>query len=217
MKPIFRTHFAVRLHSGLQPAPRKMEMICHAGVPALFLLTGTKHPVGRLNSIFIIISTILIVASLTFISAGCGSTSINTASVNTPVNTTPVSTASLSTASLSTTTTLPRTQQPTSVRSTAPAASPLNANQIRISDLPPEAKNTLQLIKKGGPFPYSKDGAVFNNFERLLPVKPSGYYHEYTVDTPGSSDRGARRIVAGSNGEFYYTDDHYNSFKLIVE
>jgi ribonuclease T1 len=83
--------------------------------------------------------------------------------------------------------------------------------------LPPEARTTLQLIESGGPFPYSKDGTVFHNYEGVLPEKPDGYYREYTVVTPGASDRGARRVVAGSNGERYYTDDHYNTFQLIVE
>ena len=88
---------------------------------------------------------------------------------------------------------------------------------INIAELPPEGRTTLGLIKSGGPFPYSKDDTVFSNYEGLLPAKPGGYYHEYTVITPGSHDRGARRIVAGSNGEYYYTDDHYSSFKLIQE
>ena len=88
---------------------------------------------------------------------------------------------------------------------------------IRAWDLPQEARETLHLIKNGGPFPYSKDGSVFGNYEGLLPHEPSGYYHEYTVLTPGSKDRGARRIIAGSGGEYYYTSDHYASFKLIKE
>lgn len=88
---------------------------------------------------------------------------------------------------------------------------------ISVDELPPEGRATLNLIKSGGPFPYSKDGTVFSNYEGLLPERPSGYYHEYTVKTPGSSDRGARRIVAGSNGEYYYTSDHYRSFRLIRE
>jgi len=88
---------------------------------------------------------------------------------------------------------------------------------ISAAALPPEAKITLNLIKGGGPFPYPKDGTIFGNRERRLPAHPRGYYKEYTVKTPGSRDRGARRIIAGSNGEFYYTDDHYNSFKLIKE
>jgi ribonuclease T1 len=103
------------------------------------------------------------------------------------------------------------------VQKNTPSTSQLKAGEVRLSDLPPEAKTTLQLIKSGGPFPYSKDGAVFNNYEGLLPHQASGYYREYTVVTPGSPDRGARRIIAGINNQYYYTDDHYVSFKLIVE
>jgi ribonuclease T1 len=88
---------------------------------------------------------------------------------------------------------------------------------VSLSSLPEEVRDTLKLIKQGGPFPYSKDGTVFSNYEGLLPSKPSGYYHEYTVVTPGSRDRGARRIVAGVPGEYYYTGDHYRSFKRILE
>jgi ribonuclease T1 len=104
-----------------------------------------------------------------------------------------------------------------SVTTSAATVTASNAKIINLNELPPEARTTLQLIKKKGPFPYSKDGAVFNNIEGLLPTKPNGYYHEYTVVTPGSSDRGARRIISGSNGKYYYTDDHYVSFRLIVE
>ncbi|MET9011111.1 ribonuclease domain-containing protein [Streptomyces olivaceoviridis] len=82
--------------------------------------------------------------------------------------------------------------------------------------LPAEARGTLALIDKGGPFPYAKDGTVFGNFERLLPEHRRGYYHEYTVPTPGSHDRGARRIVTGQGGEFYYSDDHYESFRAVL-
>ncbi len=88
---------------------------------------------------------------------------------------------------------------------------------IALSQLPPEARETLELIKAGGPFPYARDGAVFGNRERLLPGAERGYYREYTVRTPGARDRGARRIVAGARGEFYYTDDHYRSFRRIIE
>jgi len=88
---------------------------------------------------------------------------------------------------------------------------------ISAAALPPEAKHTLKLIKQGGPFPYPKDGTTFGNRERRLPAHPHGYYKEYTVKTPGSRDRGARRIIAGSNGEYYYTDDHYNTFNFIEE
>ncbi len=85
------------------------------------------------------------------------------------------------------------------------------------SFLPAEAIATLQAIERGGPFPYSRDGVVFQNRERRLPQQPRGYYHEYTVTTPGSSDRGARRIIAGGEPPevFYYTDDHYRTFRPV--
>jgi ribonuclease T1 len=86
---------------------------------------------------------------------------------------------------------------------------------IAIGDLPPEAPATLARIKKGGPFSYARDGAAFHNFERRLPVMKPSYYRQYTVPTPGARDRGARRIVAGRNGELYYTDDHYRTFRRI--
>jgi len=84
-------------------------------------------------------------------------------------------------------------------------------------DLPPEAHDTLALIKAGGPFPYARDGVVFGNRQGLLPSQPRGYYREYTVRTPGARDRGPRRIVAGRRGELYYTDDHYRTFRRILE
>jgi guanyl-specific ribonuclease Sa len=81
--------------------------------------------------------------------------------------------------------------------------------------LPPEARATIGLIARGGPFPHRQDGAVFGNRELLLPSKPRGYYHEYTVATPGLAHRGARRIVTGGipPEAWYYTDDHYDSFR----
>jgi ribonuclease T1 len=84
-------------------------------------------------------------------------------------------------------------------------------------DLPPEALVTINLIAKGRPFKHRQDGTVFGNREGVLPHKARGYYKEYTVETPGLSHRGARRIIAGADGELYYTDDHYRSFKLIKE
>ena len=87
----------------------------------------------------------------------------------------------------------------------------------KASALPPEARQTLALIKGGGPFPYQRDGVEFRNREGLLPKRERGYYREYTVKTPGAKDRGARRIVAGRAGEYYYTDDHYRSFRRIIE
>ncbi len=88
---------------------------------------------------------------------------------------------------------------------------------IPVEKLPPEARETLALIKAGGPFPYPRDGAVFGNREGLLPKRERGHYREYTVRTPGARDRGARRIVAGRGGEYYYTADHYRSFRRIIE
>ena len=96
-------------------------------------------------------------------------------------------------------------------------ANPSGLPEMKASDLPAEARQTLALIARGGPYPYSRDDATFGNFERILPRKSSGYYKEYTVRTPGESDRGARRIVAGRAGEKYYTPDHYNSFTFIIE
>ncbi|MER2626707.1 MAG: ribonuclease domain-containing protein [Accumulibacter sp.] len=88
---------------------------------------------------------------------------------------------------------------------------------IPLADLPREARQTLALIKAGGPFPYARDGVVFGNYERRLPTRPRGYYHEYTVKTPGRHDRGARRIIAGGEQTYFYTDDHYRSFRRIRE
>jgi len=93
---------------------------------------------------------------------------------------------------------------------------------VAVSALPPEAQQTHRLILTGGPFPYGKDGTVFGNRERVLPRRERGYYREYTVRTPGSRDRGAKRIVCGGSQPghpeaCYYSDDHYASFKLIAQ
>ena len=85
------------------------------------------------------------------------------------------------------------------------------------SALPAEAGTTLALIRAGGPFPHAQDGGTFGNRERILPRRSSGYYREYTVETPGEDDRGPRRIVAGARGDLYWTDDHYASFRQIRE
>jgi ribonuclease T1 len=88
-------------------------------------------------------------------------------------------------------------------------------------DLPHEAQETVRLIQRGGPFPFSRDGAVFGNHEGVLPKQKRGYYHEFTVKTPRARNRGARRIVVGGNlaspSDFYYTDDHYTTFRRIDE
>lgn len=105
------------------------------------------------------------------------------------------------------------------------ARGPAPIGEIAGAALPREAHATLELIKAGGPFPYARDGSVFGNRENVLPRRERGHYREYTVRTPGARDRGARRIIAGSgasgdvrtSGEYYYTDDHYNSFRRIRE
>lgn len=102
----------------------------------------------------------------------------------------------------------------------APAVAPANPSglpAIKESQLPAEARTTLAAIRAGGPYRYIQDNKAFGNFERILPRQDSGYYREYTVPTPGESDRGARRIVTGFEGEKYYTQDHYDSFKFIAE
>lgn len=100
-----------------------------------------------------------------------------------------------------------------------------SGDTIAVASLPQEAQKTLALIKSGGPFPYAKDGTVFGNYERALPKQKRGYYTEYTVATPGLKNRGPKRIVAGkgatgdpaTSGEYWYTADHYKSFRRIME
>lgn len=105
--------------------------------------------------------------------------------------------------------------------STEPMPADSTTSETAVQDgtdgLPVEALQTLDLVDRGGPFPYDRDGTTFQNREGLLPPRPSGYWKEYTVPTPGSSDRGARRLVVGAGGEVYYTADHYQSFRLIRE
>ena len=92
---------------------------------------------------------------------------------------------------------------------------------VHVSALPIQAQQVLVQIRQGGPFAYAKDGVTFGNYEQILPRQKRGYYHEYTVKTPGARNRGARRIVAGgippASGEYYYTEDHYASFRRITE
>jgi ribonuclease T1 len=99
----------------------------------------------------------------------------------------------------------------------SPALDPASGLPIvRLDDLPTEATQIVALIDAGGPFPYRQDGVTFENREGLLPDRPSGYYHEYTVPTPGLSDRGPRRIITGREGQMYWTADHYDSFAWIA-
>ncbi|MBI3714426.1 MAG: ribonuclease N [Betaproteobacteria bacterium] len=101
----------------------------------------------------------------------------------------------------------------------AAALAPKEYATVSLADLPKEARETMALIRKGGPFPYSKDGVVFGNYEKALPAQARGFYHEYTVPTPGARNRGAKRIVCGGKSRelCYYSDDHYRSFKVIQE
>lgn len=92
-----------------------------------------------------------------------------------------------------------------------------NDATIRTAELPAQARETLVLIRQGGPFPFSRDGTIFTNREGRLPRARHGTYREYTVVTPGSRDRGARRIIAAGNSRFWYSDDHYRSFRRIIE
>jgi guanyl-specific ribonuclease Sa len=105
---------------------------------------------------------------------------------------------------------------------TQPAGNPASSRRSTTSAhtqlpafLPAEAQHTIALIQQGGPFPHRQDGSVFGNFEGHLPRQPRGWYHEYTVVTPGARNRGTRRIITGGNPprEWYYTDDHYASFR----
>ncbi len=121
--------------------------------------------------------------------------------------------------------TQPKVTQPDATQAAAQPIAPLALPQyepisglplVLYADLPAEAHETITLIARDGPFPYEKDGATFQNRERVLPAADRGYYREYTVETPGSRDRGARRIVDGADGELYYTDDHYDSFREVV-
>jgi ribonuclease T1 len=99
---------------------------------------------------------------------------------------------------------------------TAAGYSPVIA-EVSLKQLPPEAAQTYALILRGGPYPYARDGVKFGNREGILPARPRGYYREYTVPTPGAHNRGARRFIVGADGEFYYTDDHYRSFRRVRE
>jgi ribonuclease T1 len=96
---------------------------------------------------------------------------------------------------------------------------PENLPEVALADLPKEAREVYVLVGKGGPFPFDRDGVVFGNREKLLPAKPRGYYHEYTVRTPGEKSRGGRRLVCGGKkvapDTCYYTEDHYQSFRKI--
>ncbi|MFJ3642935.1 ribonuclease domain-containing protein [Streptomyces sp. NPDC090108] len=170
-------------------------------VPQAHPRRGPRAPLPRLPRVFA--GLVLVLAVLL---AGCSGDGTGTGT-GTPAASRTVSGPALSTSATSVSPAPPAASVPSWSRgmATVPAAR-----------LPAEARRTLALIDRGGPFPYTRDGIVFGNFERLLPRQARGYYHEYTVPTPGSRDRGARRIVTGQHGEIYYTDDHYNSFRAVL-
>lgn len=115
-----------------------------------------------------------------------------------------------------------RTLQPVATRAPTSAGMPAAIDPrsglpvVALAVLPLEVATTVARIEAGGPFPYDQDGATFENREGHLPAQERGYYREYTVETPGSPDRGARRIVTGRDGEMYWTPDHYDSFAWIA-
>lgn len=97
----------------------------------------------------------------------------------------------------------------------APCGDTSGFTEVGLSTLPAEADDTVDLIQQGGPYPHEQDGTTFQNREELLPLCSTGYYAEFTVPTPGLDHRGARRIVTGDGGEYFYTSDHYESFVLV--
>jgi ribonuclease T1 len=135
----------------------------------------------------------LVVPLLAVVLAACGATAAGTS-------------ASVATAPAST----------SAAGSLAPAQPTTDLRTVVVAKLPAEAVGTLRLIASDGPYPFAKDGATFSNREGLLPRHSSGWYREFTVVTPGSGDRGARRIIAGQDGSRFYTSDHYASFREVV-
>ena len=141
--------------------------------------------------------------------AGQPPTSSTTGTIGAGSNTTPGSSSRSPSSS---------SRSPSSTSSRGSAATPLSGlDWVAESALPPQARGTLELIRDGGPYPFDEDDGIFANRERILPRQARGYYREYTVVTPGSRDRGARRIISGTDGDRYYTDDHYDSFRQIEE
>ena len=153
-----------------------------------------------------VISAITILAAIVFGVIKLTATSSETTTSRTSSTSTTRSTAAAGDARPETTST---------TRAAATRASNLPA--VFVAALPDQAVEVLGLIETEGPFPYRQDGGVFQNREGILPSREAGYYREYTVETPGSEDRGARRIIVGAGGERYYTDDHYDSFREIVD
>jgi len=167
-------------------------------------------------------SILLLVLAITSCAAGDASTGGSGQDASRTVSTAGASSSAQARPTLTPTRRAPRGTPTPTVRPTrraTPTPRPQSGSglaTVRYQDLPRQAQDTIRLIDKGGPFPFDRDGITFQNREQILPKKPDGYYHEYTVITPGSSDRGARRIIAGDQDELYYTDDHYDSFREVI-
>jgi ribonuclease T1 len=165
---------------------------------------GLRTTIGAIAGLIAIVGVVVMVTRTSDQVATRASTTATTSSSSRARS----STTTSSTTRASTTTSTTRLADGTIVYSDLPT--------IAFARLPKEAKKTLAVAGTEGPFHHAQDGSVFENRERLLPRREPGHYREYTVDTPGSSDRGARRIVIGASGERYYSDDHYASFREIV-
>jgi ribonuclease T1 len=149
--------------------------------------------------------------------AGCGAGATGTVSASATAPTTDGASTSPGSTSGSGSSSAPAAKPtPADAATLAPGSATTDLSAVLVSALPRQGVDTLRLIRDDGPFPYSKDGVTFSNRERILPPHPSGWYREYTVITPGSSDRGARRIIAGKDGARFYTDDHYASFREVL-
>lgn len=187
-----------------------------------------RRDVGR--SVRAVLAAVALLLGVALV-AGCSSGSASSApSANPAVPTDPTPTVTDPTPIGPTSPTSP-SASPTPPSETPPSSSPSNfpdsdllapsvpttkLKTITIAQLPAEARSTLQTIKDGGPFPYPNDGVIFENREKRLPKQGFGFYHEYTVKTPGSSDRGARRIVTGADGSRFWTADHYQTFREVI-
>lgn len=185
--------------------------------------TGTSRRAGAVRTLLIgaLLVCAAIVIGLLLIQGG-GTDPASAPTPSTAQTGAPEPTGLLPTATTTTpaSTITPPTRPPTQAPTSGPGAThtPVSGLPwIAESDLPPQAWETLRLIEAGGPYPYRQDDSTFFNREGILPSQRRGYYREYTVQTPRSRDRGARRIVAGADGDLYYTDDHYDSFAQIAQ
>jgi guanyl-specific ribonuclease Sa len=201
-------------------AQRLIKLIRRGHIVRLFVLLFASLWLSGCGGLVSIVTATLVptaVQSPTVTAAPVTETSIS-AQVTNPTKTPRVTRTPKVTKTPKATRTSKATRTPKVSATGTPLPTTLDGFQVVTpADLPPEAQDTLALIAQGGPFPYKQDGVVFQNREGYLPKKSSSYYHEYTVVTPGSSDRGARRIITGGKGEIYYTDDHYATFVRVIK